>query len=126
VTEQRATCSFDLAVLGRAVEMRDAQTQIPMYADEAVVQVIDPHNPPGSPRVVRGQRAIASWIEDICSLRMTHRIVTLVDGGDTKAFTEEGRYTDGTKVVSVSTLEIQHGLIIRQRVVSVWDDLDWH
>ena len=116
---------FDLRALGDAIETRDAEYQIPLYADDAIVQVIDPDNPPRSPRVIRGQPAIASWIRDICHLRMTHRMVALVDAGETAAFTEEGRYKDGGTVVSASTVEIRRGLIVHQRVISVWDDLDW-
>ena len=50
--------------------------------------------------------------------------VTEVRAGDRVAFTEEGRYRDGARVVSTSTLELRDGRIVRQRVVLVWDDLD--
>lgn len=115
---------FSLAALARAIEARDADFQIPLYADDADVQVVDPDHPPRSPMNLRGKRAIASWIRDICSLNMTHHVVDLVDAGDTVAFSEEGRYRDGTKVLSTSTVTVKDGLIRRQRVVLVWDGWD--
>jgi hypothetical protein len=115
---------FSLDTLVRAIEARDAAAQIPLYAEHAEVQVIDPHHPPRAPMTLRGKRAIASWITDICSLNMSHRVVDLVEGGTLVAFTEEGRYRDGGKVLSTSTAVIEKGRITRQRVVLVWDDLD--
>ena len=115
---------FSLTRLISAIEARDADAQIPMYADHAEVQVVDPHHPPRSPMMLRGQRAIASWICDVCSLNMTHRVVEIVTSGDMVAFTEEGRYRDGAKVVSTSIVAVADGRINRQRVVLVWDELD--
>jgi hypothetical protein len=40
------------------------------------------------------------------------------------SFTEEGRYRDGAQVWSMSTVQLERGLIVRQRVVLVWDGLD--
>ena len=115
---------FKVEALLDAIEAADASAQIPMYADEAEVQVFDPHHPPRGPMSLRGKKAIAAWITDICSINMTHRVVDLVEGGHMLAFTEEGRYRDGARVVSTSTLELRQGLIRRQRVVLVWDDWD--
>ena len=115
---------FSLDTLVRAIEARDAAAQIPLYAEHAEVQVIDPHHPPRAPMTLRGKRAIASWITDICSLNMSHRVVDLVEGGSLVAFTEEGRYRDGARVLSTSTAVIKHGQIARQRIVLVWDELD--
>ena len=115
---------FNLDTLIRAIEERDAAAQIPLYADDAEVQVIDPHHPPRAPMTLRGRRAIASWINDLCSLNMSHRVVDVVVGDTLVAFTEEGRYRDGARVLSTSTAVIEEGRIARQRVVLVWDDLD--
>jgi hypothetical protein len=115
---------FDVDALFKAIETADAGAQIPLYAEQAEVQVIDPHHPPRSPMTLRGRRAIAGWITDLCSIQMSHRVVDVVNGGDQVAFTEEGRYRDGAMVVSTSTLRLRGGLILRQRVVLVWDDLD--
>jgi len=113
-----------LDALIAAIEGRDAAAQVPCYGEDAEVRVVDPHHPPRSPMTLRGQRAIASWITDLCSLNMTHKVVDVVRGDGIVAFTEEGRYRDGARVLSTSTAVIGDGVITRQRVVLVWDDLD--
>lgn len=115
---------FDLAVWWQAIESRDSAAQIPLYAEDAVVTVVNPDHPPRAPIVFRSRKAIASWIEDICGLNMTHRVVDVVDGGDRISFTEEGRYRDGAQVWSMSTVFLKDGFIARQRAVLVWDGLD--
>ena len=119
-----ANGSFPLPDLIRAIEGRDPDAQIPLYADEAEVQVINPDHPPRSPLKLHGKPAIASWIRDLCSLNMTHKVLDSVDGHGMVAFTEEGRYRDGVMVLSTSTAVVCDGLITRQRVVLVWDDWD--
>ena len=113
---------FDVAALCSAIEARDAEAQIPMYSLDADVMVVDPDHPPRSPMRLHGRDAIASWISEICYLNMTHHVVDVVRGGDRIAFTEEGLYRDGTKVLSASTATVRDGLIRSQRVVLVWDD----
>jgi hypothetical protein len=120
----RSDVQFNLGTLVRAIESRDAGCQISMYAEDAEVRVVDPDHPPQAPMVLRGKPSIGSWIFDLCSLAMTHEVMDLVDGGDLVAFTEKGRYRDGTMVVSTSTLALRDGLIVRQRVVLVWDGWD--
>jgi hypothetical protein len=115
---------FSLTTLAEAIERRDADTQIDLYAQNATVQVFAPDHPPQSPMVLRGKPSIASWIHDLCSINMTHQVVDMVDGFEMIAFTEEGRYKDGTQVVSTSTAVVVDGLITRQRVVLVWDGFD--
>jgi SnoaL-like domain len=116
--------SLDLTMWWKAIESRDAEAQIPLYADDAVVTVVNPDHPPRYPITFRTRKAISSWIKDICALNMYHRVVDVVDGGDRVSFTEEGRYRDGAQVWSMSTVFLQNGLITRQRVVLVWDGLD--
>ena len=116
--------SLDLNLWWKAIESRDAASQIPLYADKAVVTVVNPDHTPRFPLRFSTRKSIASWIEDLCGLNMTHRVVDVVDGGDRVSFTEEGRYRDGAQVWSMSTVQLEHGLITRQRVVLVWDGLD--
>jgi len=52
--------SVTVAALKRAVGGRDAQALADMYADDAVMLVIDHDNPPGSPRRLAGKAAISS------------------------------------------------------------------
>src|SRR6516164_3437302 len=66
--------SVTVAALKRAVEGRDAQALADMYADDAVMLVIDHDNPPGSPRRLAGKAAISSYFGDVCGRDMTHLI----------------------------------------------------
>ncbi len=115
---------FQLWAFARAIEECDAEAQIRAYAERATLLVVDPDHPPRAPTTLTGKDEIASWIRDICSLRMTHRVVDLVDGGHLVAFTEHGRHRDGTQVLSTATAAIRAGLITRERVVMVWDGWD--
>lgn len=113
-----------LATLVSAIEARDADALIRLYADDAHVLVVDPHHPPRRPMTLQGTQAVTAWIRDNCSLNITHHIVEQINAGDMIAFTDEGRYPDDAQVWSTSTATVQDGLITQQRVVLVWDDID--
>ena len=116
------THAFDLDTLTRAIEERDASTQLAMYADDAEVTLADRVTPPGSPRVLHGKAEIRAWIEDICGRDMTHRVQQTVRDHAGVAFTEACRYPDGTNVLCATVLETRHGLITRQVGVQAWDE----
>jgi hypothetical protein len=118
----QATTSFDLAQLRRAIEERDSQTQVGMYADDATITVADRITQPGSPRVLHGRDEIAGWIQDVSSRDMTHAVQHSVQDQTGAAFTEACRYPDGTNVLCATVLELSDGLIARQTVVQVWDE----
>ena len=58
--------SVTVAALKRAVEGRDADALAAMYADDAVMLVIDHDNPPSNPRRLAGKAAISSYFSDVC------------------------------------------------------------
>ena len=113
---------IDFAALKRAVEERDAEAQLALYADDAEVRLVDRVNTPRSPRVLRGREEIRDWIEDICARDMTHAVQTPVLGEDAVAFTEECRYPDGTNVLCVTVAEVSDGRIVRQVGIQAWDE----
>lgn len=114
--------AFDLETFKRAIEERDASTQLAMYADDAQVTLADRITQPGSPRVLRGKGDIATWIEDVCGRDMTHRVQHTVRDDAGAAFTEACRYPNGTNVLCATVLEIADGLITRQTGVQAWDE----
>jgi ketosteroid isomerase-like protein len=63
-----------VAALKRAIEGRKALALAGLYADDAVVQVIDRDNPPSKPRHLQGKSEIASYFEDVCGRDMTHKV----------------------------------------------------
>jgi len=116
------TDTFDLARLVRATEERDASTQLSMYAADAVATVVDKLATPSSPRVLRGRDEIRSWIEDLTSRDMTHRVGHTVRDENGAAYVVTCRYPDGTQVLCSTVIELAGGQIVGQSVVQVWDE----
>jgi hypothetical protein len=77
-----------VAGLKRAIEGRKASALASLYAEDAVVQVIDRDNPPSNPRSLKGRSAIASYFEDVCGRDMTHKVEAGVAVGNRLAFTQ--------------------------------------
>jgi ketosteroid isomerase-like protein len=119
-TTTRSTFAFDK--LRRAIEERDASSQLALYADDAEVRIVDRDHPPRVPRVLRGRDEIRAWIEDVSARDMTHRVENEVLGDGRAAFTEACRYPDGTNVVCSAVLDVREGRIARALVVQVWDE----
>jgi len=113
--------TLNLRFLIDAIERGDPEAQISSYAEGATLQLVDPDHPPRSPKLLTGKAEVAAWIQDVCSLRMTHRIDDIVNAGPLIAFTDEMRDRHGTQMVSTTTVTIKHGLILQQRVILVWD-----
>ncbi len=118
----QTTTRFDLAQLSRAIEERDASTQLAMYAPQATVTIADRVTQPGSPRVLHNQGEIATWIQDTCARDMTHSVQHAVQDEDGAAFINACRYPDGTNVLCATVLELADGLIASQTVVQAWDE----
>ena len=114
--------TFDLTALKRAIEERDAAGQLALYAPDAEVRLVDRITTPGRPRVLRGRDEIATWIEDVCSRDMTHRVEQEVAGESRAAFAEACRYPDGTNVLCMTVLELAGGRIVRQLAIQAWDE----
>ncbi len=110
------------AGLKEAIEHRDGQALTGMYADDAVLRIVDPANPPSKPREIRGKAAIGAYWDDVCGRTMTHRVDTSIAEGDRLAFTQDCTYPEGGKVLCLAVLELKDGKIVRQTAVQVWDE----
>lgn len=121
-TTTTTTSTFELGRLADAIEARDATRQIELYAPDATVTISDRLSQPGTPRVIHGGEAIASWIKDTCAREMTHSVQSRVQDDGGAAFVVACRYTDGTNVVCATVLELAGGLIAKQTVVQAWDE----
>ena len=113
--------SVTVAVIKRAVEGRNAHAIAGLYADDAVVQVIDRDNPPSKPRSLKGKSAIAAYFNDVCGRDMTHKLESGISAGKRIAFTQSCAYSNGNKVYCSATIELKGGKIARQIVVQAWD-----
>jgi hypothetical protein len=107
--------------LKRAIEGRDANALIALYADDALLRTIDQDNPPSKPRVLQGKQAIASFYDDLCGRAMSHHVDDAVTDGEALSFTQTCTYPNGAKVFCAAMLETKDGKIIRQTVVQAWD-----
>jgi ketosteroid isomerase-like protein len=114
--------NFDLDALRRATEARDAAAQLDMFADDAEVMLVDKDNPPSTPRTIRGREAIRAMLDDICSRDMTHEVRRLVGGGDMAAMEVACRYSDGTRVLTTTMMDLRGDRIAREEIVQAWDE----
>ncbi len=113
--------SLLLAELKRAIEGRDAKALASLYADDALLRIIDRDNPPSRPRELAGKAAIASYFDDVCGQAMSHQIEAGIADGNAVAFTQACSYPNGTRVFCAAMLDIAAGKIVRQTAVQAWD-----
>jgi ketosteroid isomerase-like protein len=115
------TTGITVSDLRHAIEGHDARVLSGLYADDAVMRIIDRDNPPSKPRELRGKAAIAAYYDDVCSRAMTHKVEAGVADGDRLAFTQACAYPDGTRVFCSAMIELEAGKIARQTNVQAWD-----
>ena len=105
-----------------AIEGGDAKTLAALYADNAVMRIIDRSNPPSQPRLIDGKKAIAAFYEDVCGRKMIHHVEDVLVDGDRLAFTEACEYPDGSRVYCAALAEMADGRISRQTNIQAWDE----
>jgi hypothetical protein len=114
--------TFDLDRFTRAAEERDAETQLSMYAPDAVVTIVDKTSQPGAPRVLSTREEIQSWLEDMFGRDMTHSVKHRVLDTTGAAYSVACRYPDGTNVLCATVIELDGGVISGQTVIQAWDE----
>ena len=117
-----SSATFDLARFCAAAEGRDVETQLSMYAPEAVVTIADRINQPGAPQTLRGHREIEAWLQDVCGREMTHQVTHSVADAGGGAFAESCCYPDGTNVRCATVFTLAGGQIADQSIVQAWDE----
>jgi ketosteroid isomerase-like protein len=115
------TQRLDLDALARAIESRDSASQLAMYADDAVVSVVDRDHGPSKPLVFKGRDEIGAYLEDVFGREMTHKVERVVQDGSGAAYALACEYPDGTRVRCITVLEVSDGRISRQDGVQAWD-----
>ncbi len=113
--------SVTVAALKRAIEGRDAKALADMYADDALMLVIDRDHPPSNPHRLAGKAAIARYFGDVCGRDITHMVENGLAMGNRLAFTQSCTYPDGAKVFCSAMLDLKGGKIAQQTVVQAWD-----
>ena len=110
-----------VSALKKAIENRDAKNLRSLYADDAVITIIDSDNPPSKPRVIKGSVEIGAFLEDVYSRDMTHTVESGVLEGNRLAFIQGCKYGDGGRVIASSIAEIGPRGIVKQTTVQAWD-----
>ena len=114
--------SLDLGALKRAIEGNDADTLAGMFADNAMLRIVDSIHPPSHPLELRGKDKIAEFYRDVCGRGVTHHLRDTVAGDGHLAFTEECEYPNGMKVFCSAMLDLdEDGRITREVMVQAWD-----
>ncbi|MBZ0161081.1 MAG: nuclear transport factor 2 family protein [Notoacmeibacter sp.] len=107
--------------LRHGIETRDATEIAGLYADNAVMQIIDQTHPPSNPQRIEGRKQIAAFFDDICGREMTHKVRDVLSDDGHLAFCEECEYPDGTHVFMSAFAELANGRIVKQTNVQAWD-----
>jgi hypothetical protein len=115
---------FDIETLRRGIEMRDASAMRGLYAENALMTLVDQRDQPSHPHEIAGADAIGAFLDDLCSRDMEHHLdqVVVSADGTHAAYLEQCRYPDGTKVLSTSMLDLRDGRIMAQTSVQAWDE----
>lgn len=116
-----SSTSFDLDSLRRGYEEWDVQALLDLYADDVELIQIDRDNPPSSPRVRHGKDIFKGMFEHCASAGVKATAENAVAGEDRAAVTITCEFPGGRKVVANSILELQDGLIVRERDVQAGD-----
>ena len=114
--------SINMDTLRQAIEQRNADLLMSMYADEARAQIVDRLHPPSSPLELRGKQAISDYMHDICQRNMGHRLLEEVVGDNRISFYQACQYPNGQRVLASSVLDLQNGKIVQQTIVQAWDE----
>jgi ketosteroid isomerase-like protein len=115
------TPALDLDGLVRAIEARDAAAQLALYADDAVVTVVDRDHGPSTQLTFRGRDEIRSHLEDVFGREMTHKVERAVQDESGAAYALGCEYPDGTRVRCLAVLDVRDGRISRLDGVQAWD-----
>ena len=115
------TSRLDLDALTRAIEARDAAGQLELYAEDAVVSVVDRDHGPSTPLEFKGRDEIGVFLEDLFGREITHKVERAVNDGPGAAYVLACEYPDGTRVRCITVLDVRDGLIVRQDGVQAWD-----
>src|SRR5215210_6286466 len=98
---------LDFEVLRRAIEDRDAETLVGLYADDAEVITVNGNSTPSSPQILRGKEEIGGYLRDGCGREMTHRVKNEVLDEGRVASQEACESPNIVKIVGAETLEVR-------------------
>ncbi|GAA3729819.1 ketosteroid isomerase-like protein [Spinactinospora alkalitolerans] len=113
---------FDVAELRHAIEDRDAEAMLRLFADDAEMRIVNRNSPPRAPQTLRGRDQISEALRDVYGREMRHELRNVVVQDDHAAYEELCTYPDGTKVLGIMMVDLANGRIMRQTGVEAWDE----
>jgi len=116
-----STATFDLDALHRGHAQHDAAILTSLYAEDAVLEIVNTTSPPSDPRRLVGVDAIRGYYEDVCSRDMTHEVEDAFSDGEHLAFRVACRYDTGERVLTSETCRLRDGRIASETLVKAWD-----
>lgn len=117
-----STMMADIDTIRTAHEQRNPDLLLGLYADDALMQIVDRTHPPSAPLELRGKQAIADFFRDVYSRDMTHHVIDEVVSKDRLSFDVACQYRSGERVLAASTCELQNGKIVREVTIQAWDE----
>jgi ketosteroid isomerase-like protein len=113
--QEDTTGRLDLEVLREAIERREVDFLLGLYAEDAELRVLNGDVPSSPAFELRGKAEIERYLRVVFGQRLPSRIEgEIVVGEDRVAFGEVCEYPDGTLVAVKTTLELREGRIVRQ------------
>ena len=104
------------------IETRDAAELAGLYADNAVLEIVDRTHTPSKPQRLKGKAEIGAFLSEICGRDMSHKVTEAVADDGHLAFEEACEYPDGTRVLMSAFAELADGHIVRQTNIQAWDE----
>lgn len=113
--------TFDFALYRNAMEGKDADTWVSMFAESALWTEYRHGNPPSSPHIMSGRSAIEGFVREVCrtplSIVISHEIVT----DERVAYMLTCVLLDGRRVLENVIVDLADGQITTQIDVEVWE-----
>ena len=105
-----------------ALEQRDIDAVVGLYADDAEYTTYSEGNRPSAAESLRGKEAIANVWRDVEERNLTESISDEVVGDDRFACRVTCTYPSGERVVGNYICEVRDGRIARSTSVETWDE----
>lgn len=115
------SAAFDFAGYMSAVESRDVGAWCEFFADDAVWREYRERNPPSSPNVIEGKRAIRAFLEGMASAPLRLAVSHEVVGSQRVACRLTVTFDGGRRIIEHVILEHAEGKILSQVDVEAWD-----
>jgi hypothetical protein len=115
MTRRNATNGLDFDTLRLGIERSDPELVLGFYAEGAELSIVNAGPPQGAPFELRGKAEIAKHLRATFGQEASHQVEReAAVGEDRVRFREACEYSDGSRIVVETTLEVRYSKIVRQ------------